>query len=82
LVKEYDAQFSTNQFVRIWPYDKKGKIKNNLAAKALPYFSQIAEVLNYDLYEQGSRIVVVYFVKVSDGTILQLTEDCLMVIKE
>jgi hypothetical protein len=82
LVKEYDSQFDINQVVRISPYDKKGRVKNNLARKAIPYFSQVAEVLNYDLYEMGSKVVIVYFVKVDDGTILQLTEDCLMTVSD
>jgi hypothetical protein len=81
LVKDYEAQFALNQLVRICPYDKKGKVKNNLAQKALPYFSQVAKVLNYDLYEMGSKIVIVYFVKIEDDTILQLTEDCLIAVQ-
>jgi hypothetical protein len=80
LGREIDAQFAPNQMVRISPFDKKGRAKNSLAQKALPYYSQVGEVLNYDLYELGSRIAIVYFVKVDDGTILQLTEDCLMAI--
>lgn len=82
MVKEYDAQFVINQVVRISPYDNKGRVKNNLARKAIPYFSRVAEVLNYDLYEMGSKVVIVYFVRADDGTILQLTEDCLMTVHD
>ena len=79
---ELISQFTKKQVVRISLYDHKGKVRNELAKKALPYFAQVAEVVNCDLYEMGSKVVVVYWVEVEDGTILQLTENCLIAVKD
>jgi hypothetical protein len=62
-------------------YDHKGKAKNDLARKALPYASQVGEVMSFTPYEMGHKPVIVYRVKAEDGTILQLIEDCLMQVK-
>jgi len=64
--------------VRISVHDRNGKAKNELARKALRYYAQTAEVLSSAPWEAEGEVVIVYRVKVEDGTTLQLTEDCLM----
>jgi hypothetical protein len=73
-------KFKKKQLVRISLHDKKGEPKNDFARQALPYFAQVAEVLGVNLYEKSGKAFLVYKVKVEDGTILQLTEDCLMAV--
>ena len=75
-------KFTRRQVVRISLHDQRGKAKNKLARKALPYFAQTAEAMSYTLGEMSGKVVLVYKVRVDDGTVLQLTEDCLMTIKE
>lgn len=75
-------KFTRKQIVRISLYNEKGKLKNELARKALRYYAQVAEVKSVNLYEKADKVSLVYKVKVEDGTILNLTEDCLMAVKE
>ena len=82
MVNELTPQFTKKQVVRISLYNHQGKVKNVLAKKALPYYSQVAEVVSFAIYEMGHKAVLVYKVKVDDGTILSLTEDCLMAVKD
>lgn len=70
--------FAKNQVVRISPYDHLGKVKNDLARKALPYYSQVARVVESQVREVRHKTVSVYKVRVDDGTLLELTEDSLI----
>ena len=74
-------KFTKKQIVRISLYDHKGKAKNDLARKALSYSSQVAEVMSSTPHETGQATVIVYRVKAEDGSVLQLSEDCLMHVK-
>jgi hypothetical protein len=75
-------KFKKQQIIRIAPYNEKGKPKNDFARTALPYFSQTAEVLSVNLYEKSDKALLVYRVKTEDGTVLPLTEDCLMTVND
>jgi hypothetical protein len=75
-------KFSKKQVIRISLYNDKGKIKNELARKALPYYAQVAEIMSVNLYEQSGKPSLVYRVKMDDGTLVNLTEDCLMPIND
>ena len=75
-------KFNKHQIVRIAPYNEKGKPKNDFARSALPYFSQTAEVLSVNLYEKSDKALLIYRVKTEDGTVLPLTEDCLMAVHD
>jgi hypothetical protein len=68
-------RFKQRQLVRISLHDHKGKVKNELARRALPYYAQVAEVLSVSIYEKGKNAVLVYRVNVEDGTIIEVTED-------
>ena len=75
-------KFTNKQVVRISLHDTKGKPKNEFARKALPYFAQIAVVLSVAMYEKSGKVILVYKVRVEDGTVLKLTEDCLIAVKD
>ena len=82
MVNELTPQFTKKQVVRISLYNHQGKVKNALAKKALPYYAQVAEVVKSDLFEIGHKVAIVYWIKADDGTIFQLTEDCLMAVND
>ena len=75
-------RFTKKQIVRISVYNSQGKPKNELARKALSYYSQVAEVVSSSMFEMGRKPILVYRVKADDGKILQLTEDCLMPVND
>jgi hypothetical protein len=75
-------KYGKGQKVRISLHESSGKVQNELARKSLRYYSQTAEVISGALWEAGGAVVVVYRVRAEDGTILQLTEDCLMPLKD
>ena len=75
-------KFAKKQVVRLALYNHHGKAKNELASKALPYFAQVAEVISCAPHEMGQVVILVYRVKVEDGSVLQLSEDCLMPVKD
>lgn len=75
-------KFTKGQVVRLSLHDHQGKAKDELAKKALRYFSQPATVMSVAPYEKGKRVVLVYKVRVEDGSVVQLTEDSLMEMKD
>ena len=75
-------KFSKGQAVRISLHDSRGKVKDELARKALAYFAQTATVVSCAPYEMGKKVILVYKVKIEGGPTLQLTEDCLMPLKD
>jgi hypothetical protein len=74
-------KFARNEVVRISLYSAAGKFKNELAQKARRYFADIGLVESCSIFERYGWPVLVYRVKAEDGTIIELTEDCLMALE-
>ena len=54
----------------------------SLPGNPFPYYAQLAEVVSCGIYEKGQKAVLVYKVKVDNGLIIPITEDCLMAVKD
>jgi|WetSurMetagenome_2_1015567.scaffolds.fasta_scaffold41910_4 hypothetical protein len=75
-------KFVRKQVVRLSLFDNKGKPKNDFARKALPYYAQVADILSIIPHEKSGKVILVYKVKLEDGVVLQLTEDCLIPVND
>jgi hypothetical protein len=76
-----NPKYNKKDLIRISPFDQNGRPKNEFARKAIPYVSQVAEILSVNLYEKAHKPILVYRVKTEEGSVVLLTEDCLMAVK-
>ena len=63
------------------PCNQKGKPKNDLAKKLAGYNAHTGVVVGVGLPTKKGILGFVYKVKMEDGNIIQLTEDCLFRVK-
>jgi len=75
-------KFIRRQLVRVALYNEKGKPKNKLAAKSIKYCAQVGEVADWGMLNVKGVRKLAYRVKMDDGNILTLTEDCLMPVND
>jgi len=77
---EEKPRFHRGQVVMISRDNERGEVVNDLARKAVSYFAKPGVLVTCKRY--STRPLLVYGVKMDDGTILQLTEDCLVPVRD
>ena len=84
MLKERAAlpKFTKGQSVRVSLYAQDGEVRNDLARKCLRYSSECGTVSSWGFYflDIGTRLV--YHVRMNDGKVLLVTEDCLVPVKD
>jgi hypothetical protein len=71
-----------SQLVGIIFLNEQGQPKNDLALKCDPYyFAKFGEIKGWTSRSINGQTEIVYFVKMDDGAVLKLTEDCLIKVK-
>ena len=73
--------FAMGHLVMIAPFNQKGKPKSDLANKSAKYYAHTGVVASVGLPGKKSITGFVYRVKMEDGNVLELTEDCLFRVK-
>jgi hypothetical protein len=74
-------KFTKNQVVKISLYDQEGRFKNDLAKRCIAYAAKPGVVGSWGFYFLNGATALVYHVRMDDGKVLLLTEDCLMPVK-
>ena len=75
-------KFTKGQVVRVSLCRQDGQVKNELARKCLRYSSECGTVSSWGLYFLDSGTRLVYHVRMNDGKVLLVTEDCLVPVKD
>ncbi len=75
-------KFTKGKLVTVSLYGQDGQVKNDLAKKCLPYSEKSGTVSSWGFYFLGSGTRLVYHVRMSDGRVLLLTEDCLIPVND
>ena len=75
------AKFTKNQVVMISLYDEDGEVINDLAKKCIRYLARTGVVGSWGIYLLNGVSRLVYHVRMDDGKVLLVTEDCLMPVK-
>ena len=75
------AKFTKNEVVMISLYDEEGKVINDLAKKCIRYLAKTGVVGSWGIYLLNGVSRLVYHVRMDDGKVLLVTEDCLMPVK-
>ncbi len=70
-------KFHKGQLVQIGTRNEKGEFLNEWARRAEPYSAKLGDLVRCQRYLIGGVPLLIYSVKMEDGTILKVTEDCL-----
>ena len=71
-----NPKFGKHEVVKVSLYDS-GRLKDDLARKAIPYDGQVGAVIGRRYYSILGRTGFVFNVKMNDGNLIRLSEDCL-----
>ena len=74
-------KFTKNQVVTVSLYDQQGRFRNDLAKKCIAYSTKPGVVGSWGFYFFSGSTALVYHVRMDDGKVLLLTEDCLVPVK-
>ena len=80
MIKQHMAasRFTKGQTVGISLYDEEGRLRNDLAEKCLAYSGLTGTIGSWGYYFLNGGTRLVYHVRMDNGKVLLLTEDCLM----
>jgi hypothetical protein len=67
------------QVVMVSCFNERGQVRNEFARKALPHYAKVGVLVS--CRRDATRSLLVYGVKMDYGSMLQLTEDCMVPVK-